>query len=145
VPEAAVPHPPARPFLLRAFRVLSFFVATVFLAAACAAFDLRMVSPWVPIGYLAMSLLTMSAYGLDKEKAERGEWRTTEQLLHVLAVAGGWPGAILAQQLFRHKTRKPWFQSVTWLVIAAHIGIWTWAIMDHRLPLPKILGGQLER
>lgn len=42
--------------------------------------------------------------------AERGRWRTPENTLHVAELLGGWPGALVAQQLFRHKTRKISYQ-----------------------------------
>lgn len=97
-----------------------------------------MISPWVSQGYLAMSLMTMVAYGLDKEKAGRGEWRTAESLLHLLELAGGWPGALLAQQLFRHKTRKVSYQVVFWLIVLLHLGLWTWAATEHPERWPRV-------
>ena len=69
--------------------------------------------PW-PIGalYATASLLAYVAYAVDKSAARRGAWRTKENTLHLLALAGGWPGALLAQQRFRHKTGKQSFQNV---------------------------------
>jgi uncharacterized membrane protein YsdA (DUF1294 family) len=125
-------------------RGTSFTLATIFIAAVCAGFDLGMIPAWVSHGYLLLTLLTLVAYGLDKEKAERGEWRTTESLLHLMAAAGGWPGAILAQQLFRHKTRKPWFQAMTWFIVAAHIAFWSWAVAMHKVPWPKFIKTQAQ-
>lgn len=79
----------------------------------------------------------MVAYGLDKEKAGRGEWRTTESFLHLLELAGGWPGGLLGQQLFRHKTRKVSYQAVFWLIVTLHLGLWTWAALAHPELWPK--------
>lgn len=62
--------------------------------------------------YVAVSGLTFLIYGYDKFRARRGGRRTPEANLHLFAIAGGWPGALLAQQLFRHKTRKRPFQWV---------------------------------
>ena len=73
----------------------------------------------------------MVAYGLDKDKAKRGEWRTAESMLHLLELAGGWPGALIAQQLFRHKNRKPGYQVLFWLIVALHLGVWTWMAIEH--------------
>lgn len=39
----------------------------------------------------------------------------------LLAVAGGWPGALLAQYWLHHKTRKVHFQCVFWLCVASNI------------------------
>ncbi len=68
----------------------------------------------------------MVAYGIDKDRAGRSEWRLTESLLHLLELLGGWPGALFAQQLFRHKTRKVGFQVIFWIVVLAHLGLWGW-------------------
>lgn len=64
--------------------------------------------------YAGMSFVTFLAYAVDKYAARRGAWRTRESTLHLLALAGGWPGALLAQQLMRHKSTKAEFRSVFW-------------------------------
>ncbi len=125
-----------RPFLDRIRRQGSLFLGFVFLSAAIVAAGIGLISHWVSEGYLAMSLVTIVAYGLDKEKAGRGEWRTAESLLHLLELGGGWPGALFAQQLFRHKTRKVGYQVVFWLIVLAHFGLWTWLAVDRWAP-PK--------
>lgn len=76
--------------------------------------------------YLGMSLLAFIAYAVDKRRARSGGWRTSEATLHWIGFLGGWPGAIPAQRLFRHKTRKPGFQIVFWLIVIGHIGFWGW-------------------
>ena len=60
--------------------------------------------------YLAASTASVVAYGVDKSAARQGRPRVCERTLHLLAVIGGWPGALVAQRLFRHKSRKPSFQ-----------------------------------
>ena len=37
---------------------------------------------------------------------------------------GGWPGALLAQQLLRHKTKKTSYQGVFWLIVLVHQVYW---------------------
>jgi uncharacterized membrane protein YsdA (DUF1294 family) len=44
-----------------------------------------------------------------------------ESSLQVMSLLGGWPGAILAQQLLRHKTRKRGFVSVFWSAVAVNM------------------------
>jgi len=48
------------------------------------------------------------------------QWRTGEGTLILLGVLGGWPGAIVAQQLFHHKTKKRSFQIAFWLTVLLH-------------------------
>lgn len=69
---------------------------------------------WVAGLYLALSIATFLAYATDKSAASSGAWRTPENTLHMLAVAGGWPGALLAQQFLRHKSTKQPFRQVFW-------------------------------
>ena len=56
-----------------------------------------------------MSIITFFTYMADKRKAERGEWRIKEVVLLGLGLFGGAWGALLAMQLFRHKTRHWYF------------------------------------
>lgn len=82
---------------------------------------------WVLGVYLVMSGLTLLAYGADKSQAQRKRGRIPELTLHLLALAGGWPGAVLGQRWFRHKTRKWGFQFLTCSIVLAHLGVWlTW-------------------
>lgn len=62
--------------------------------------------------YLVMSLVTFIVYAIDKSAARNGRWRTKEDVLHLLAVLGGWPGALLAQSRLRHKSSKKQFKIV---------------------------------
>jgi uncharacterized membrane protein YsdA (DUF1294 family) len=69
------------------------------------------------------SLWTFGAYGIDKRRAQTGNRRIPEKTLQLLALAGGWPGALLGQQVFRHKTQKLSFQIVFWTVVVLHVGL----------------------
>jgi uncharacterized membrane protein YsdA (DUF1294 family)/cold shock CspA family protein len=72
------------------------------------------VSPWIPVAYLFLSIACIFAYHADKSAARHGRWRVSEQSLLFLGLAGGWPGALIAQQLFRHKSSKASFRSAFW-------------------------------
>jgi uncharacterized membrane protein YsdA (DUF1294 family) len=50
----------------------------------------------------------------------QGRWRTPENHLHLLSLAGGWPAAWLAQQAMRHKSSKHQFRTVYWLTVLLH-------------------------
>lgn len=79
----------------------------------------------VPLtAYGVVSVLTFFMYWADKRKARVDAWRTPENILHALELAGGWPGALLAQQVFRHKTRKVSFQILFWAIVALHQVFW---------------------
>ena len=80
---------------------------------------------WVPmVAYGSVSLVALLLYWSDKRKARADAWRTPENVLHAVELAGGWPGALLAQQVFRHKTRKVSFQVVFWFIVLLHQGFW---------------------
>jgi uncharacterized membrane protein YsdA (DUF1294 family)/cold shock CspA family protein len=68
----------------------------------------------IAIAYAGVSFITFFAYALDKSAARQNARRTPERTLHFLALVGGWPGALLAQQLLRHKSTKAEFRSVFW-------------------------------
>src|SRR5437870_5866348 len=70
-----------------------------------------------------MSLVCFIAYGLDKRQAANGGRRVSERTLHLMAFLGGWPGALLGQRQFRHKTQKVTFRIVFWMVVMAHVGV----------------------
>jgi uncharacterized membrane protein YsdA (DUF1294 family) len=68
--------------------------------------------------------MTFALYWDDKRSATRGAWRTSEAMLHFFELVGGWPGALIAQQAFRHKTRKVSFQVVFWGIVLMHQLFW---------------------
>ena len=77
--------------------------------------------------YLVASVAALVAYRVDKTAAESGRWRTPESTLHLLALAGGWPGALLAQRIFHHKSRKPSFRLVFFATIILNLALaWAW-------------------
>ena len=82
---------------------------------------LQRISWLVVIAYPALSLMTFFAYGWDKSSARHGKWRTAESTLHLLALCGGWPGALAAQHYFRHKTRKHKFLITFWITVFVNV------------------------
>lgn len=71
-------------------------------------------------------MLAFAAYGVDKSAAANGRWRISESTLHLLGLFGGWPGAAIAQQVFRHKTSKVSFQSLFWVTVALNLLMLIW-------------------
>ncbi len=72
--------------------------------------------------YAMLSILSYVLYWKDKKAAQNNRWRVPESTLHLLAIAGGWLGAAIAQQHFRHKTKKQPFRAIFWLTILGNIG-----------------------
>ncbi len=68
--------------------------------------------------YVLISVVTFFAYSFDKSAAEEGDWRLSEDILHSLSILGGWAGALTAQVLIRHKSKKISFKIVFWVTVA---------------------------
>lgn len=79
------------------------------------------VPSWVAALYIAASLACFAAYAADKVAASAGRWRISEDTLLLLGVAGGWPGAIVAQQALRHKSNKASFRVKFWCSVFANV------------------------
>lgn len=79
----------------------------------------------VAVTYLAavfvVSFVTFVTYGLDKWSARNGGRRVPENTLHLLVLLGGWPGALLGQRIFRHKTQKVRYRIVFWACVFLHL------------------------
>ena len=85
-------------------------------------------------GYVAMSLVCGLFYAHDKAAAQENEWRTPEGTLLMLGLVGGWPGAIVAQQMLRHKTSKVSFRIAFWLTVLVNVG----AFVAYTTPLLRV-------
>ena len=84
---------------------------------------------WVlGVVYAALSIVLFALYGLDKAAARRGGRRVPEVTLHLIAVAGGWPGALAAQRVFRHKTVKQPFRTVFWGTVVVNSAALAWLL-----------------
>ena len=95
--------------------------AALFLTALLAVSLAGTVSPAILVIYAIASVSAFIAYGLDKSAARRQQRRTRESTLHAFSLAGGWPGALLAQAVFRHKTSKRSFQAVFWSTVFLNV------------------------
>ena len=79
--------------------------------------------------YLAASVVTFIFYALDKAAARSHRARTPERTLHMLGLLGGWPGALLAQKLLRHKSGKLSFQAAFWFTVVLHCVLASWLVV----------------
>jgi len=114
---------------------LAKFGAFVFIGAVIVLVVVGRVPWYVPVWYVLISFVTAIAYAIDKGSAERRRWRTTESTLQWMALIGGWPGAWIAQQDLRHKTRKASFQSLFRGLVVINVAVLAWFAAVH-LPPP---------
>lgn len=91
--------------------------AIVFLAAAIA----WRVPAWVAGLYAGASVITFILYRADKSAAGAGSWRIPETWLLAAGLVGGWPGALVAQQVLRHKSAKRSFRAAFWATVALNV------------------------
>jgi uncharacterized membrane protein YsdA (DUF1294 family) len=82
----------------------------------------------VGLAYALASLACFALYARDKAAARRGDRRTPERHLLLMGLAGGWPGALLAQQWLRHKTVKRPFRQLFWLTVAVNLAGFCWLV-----------------
>jgi uncharacterized membrane protein YsdA (DUF1294 family) len=102
-------------------------------AAAALLAHQRLGWHWL-IAYLAaINLATVVLYGYDKLVSGGTLLRVPERSLHFFALAGGTPGAFLAQGLFRHKTVKRSFRLVFWMLALLQAAVIGWALWRYSL------------
>ena len=77
---------------------------------------------WLVVGwYVLIGIVTFSVYAKDKSAAQNNQWRTPESTLHMLSMAGGWVGAMVAQTYLRHKSKKPEFRLMYYLTVVINM------------------------
>ena len=130
----AVPSP-SRP-AKRRFDPASLAVLAAFALAYAVVAVVRGVPSWVHLLYAGASTLCFAFYAVDKAAARAGRDRISESMLLSLGFIGGWPGALVAQQVFRHKTVKRLFRVRFWLSVAANVAIFAWATLAMVRPTP---------
>ena len=76
--------------------------------------------------FLVSSLIAFLMYAFDKAAAMNRRWRTKESTLLLVGLLGGWPGALVAQGMFRHKSSKIEFQVAFWFTVIANGAVVAW-------------------
>ncbi|MEN9938330.1 MAG: hypothetical protein RLZZ387_4909, partial [Chloroflexota bacterium] len=59
----------------------------------------------IALWYAVISVFTAWAFAFDKEQARQRGRRVPESTLHLLTLAGGAAGALIAMEVYRHKIR----------------------------------------
>lgn len=124
--------PPRREGRAALFPIL---LALSFLFFLVAAWLLGRLPLLLALAYAIASGIAFAVYAIDKSAARNGSngrQRTRERSLHALAIAGGWPGALLAQTLLRHKSRKLRFQLMFWLTVTLNCAALAWFMLVGR-------------
>lgn len=73
------------------------------------------------IWLILINLIAFAAYGMDKRKAVKGQWRIPEATLIGLSLAGGPVGAYAGMKVFHHKTKHAKFTIGVPVIMAAWI------------------------
>jgi uncharacterized membrane protein YsdA (DUF1294 family) len=79
-------------------------VAALLAAALFLLLNFTTTWPWYASWLLAASVVAFVYYGIDKGLAKANTSRVPEAVLHVLALMGGFAGALLGMLVFRHKS-----------------------------------------
>jgi uncharacterized membrane protein YsdA (DUF1294 family)/cold shock CspA family protein len=103
-------------------------LGVIVLVAVVAAAALGKLPAIVALLCVAMSVVSYLTYWYDKEVAGTRQRRVPEDMLHLLDLLGGWPGALIAQQQFRHKTVKTSFQGGFWMTVVISSAAIGWAV-----------------
>ena len=87
------------------------------------------LSPLVPAIYLVASVAAFFCYRVDKLAAVSGHRRMPENTLLGVGLLCGWPGALVAQHMLRHKTSKASFQVAFWTTVFMNTAglLWVWS------------------
>ncbi len=97
----------------------------MFIAVLWLAYLNHKIEMFVPIYISLLSGITFLYYAWDKRKSvqsnRRQVSRIPERHLHLCALLGGWPGALIAQQTLRHKSQKRVFIVILWLCIVINV------------------------
>lgn len=115
---------------------LALAVAASFFALLVGLVALDELSVVVLAAYGLLSAVAVVVYAADKSAAQQGRWRTSESTLHTIALVGGWPGALVARHVFRHKTIKQPFRTIFLFTVAANCAALAWFVLDAPLTLP---------
>jgi len=106
--------------------VFSIIIAAIFFIIVYISVVTSRIPPLILALYIVVSILTFIMYAVDKSAAKKRMWRTQESTLHLLSLVGGWPGALIAQQTLRHKSKKESFRIEFWLTVLVNCGALAW-------------------
>ena len=104
------------------FGLISIVLLVLVLPAIYNRTDWNPYAVWIA-GFSAVALIV---YGLDKALSTVGNLRAPENILHLLALLGGFPGAWAGMLVFHHKSnlrKHPGIWAVLLLSTLAHLAL----------------------
>ena len=125
-----------------AFIVL--FSTALVVVASSSGLEVVWILLWFTL-YTLFSLFAVLLYGRDKSAALKRERRTPEAALLTNSLLGGWPGALIAQQRLRHKTRKASFQVKFWLVVLVNIAMVFTLVSPYRATVGRLAREYIDK
>lgn len=130
----------ARKITVRRETTLPLYFALAFMVLIAALTSLGYLPKKILCFYVVVSVFTWFVYMFDKEAARKtGQRRRPEKTLHLLSLVGGWPGALLAQRMFRHKSSKQSFQQTYWVTVICHCCVLGWLLSPYGQPVRAVL------
>ena len=108
--------------------MLAISIAAIFLSVVAGLAIVGSLPFAVLAVYLVASLFASLAYAVDKLAAGENRRRIPESTLHLLGLAGGWPGALVARHVFRHKTMKQPFIVAFWGTVVLNCCALVWML-----------------
>jgi uncharacterized membrane protein YsdA (DUF1294 family)/cold shock CspA family protein len=88
---------------------------------------------WIPLIQMSvLSAVTYKLYEYDKRQARIYSWRVPQTIMQLAELAGGWPGAYIAQKRLCHKSSKKSYQSIFWGIILIYQVVGADLVFDNR-------------
>ncbi|WP_309497527.1 DUF1294 domain-containing protein [Sulfurovum sp.] len=101
--------------------IFSLFVISIFYLILFHFTQIKEVEIYIIPYYILVGVLTYYIYSKDKDFAQNGNWRISESTLHFLSIFGGWTGAIIAQNILKHKSSKISFKIIFFITILLNL------------------------
>ncbi|MBE7004221.1 MAG: DUF1294 domain-containing protein [Ruminococcaceae bacterium] len=84
---------------------------------------------------IGINLAAFLAFGADKRRARRGDWRVPERTLFLLALLGGSLGALGGMFAFHHKTKHWYFRYGLPAILLAQCALAAWLLSAPSRPI----------
>jgi len=112
-----------KPFLL-------LIIAAFYIVSVVYSHSIQWLPLWFMVFFIACNIISFIFYGIDKLAAIKYWQRTPEKHFYVLALLGGWPGSILGQIVFNHKTSKISFRRWFYIMSSANVVLMTYYLLS---------------